>query len=369
MRIFRPSDAPTWLVQVLSSIEGLFRQIMPAPFKLKDYATADLPAAADHAQGLVYDSDDATLKLSDGADWKAFAELDSGGKVLVSQLPGLALTDIYTVNSEAAMVALVAQEGDIAVRTDLAKTFAHNGGTAGTAADWTELLSPPFQPLDNDLTAIAALTTTAYGRALLELANAAALRTAAGLVIGTDVQAQDAELAALAGLTSAADKVPYFTGSGTAALADLSSVARTLLAQTTQALMRTAGLGLGTAAIQNTGSSGATVPLLNGNNTYSGGMLQTGTVLFRVENSGSSVPSGAAGIGFEFAQDGSNAILQSYNRTSSAFAPIDIKGSQIRLRPNDALPGNYANDAAAAAGGVPVGAIYRNGSVLMVRAA
>jgi hypothetical protein len=29
--------------------------------------------------------------------------------------------------------------------------------------------------------------------------------------------------------------------------------------------------------------------------------------------------------------------------------------------------GNYVNDAAAAAGGVPVNGIYRNGSVLMVR--
>ena len=36
------------------------------------------------------------------------------------------------------------------------------------------------QPLDSDLTAIAALTTTAYGRALLELANQAALHAALG---------------------------------------------------------------------------------------------------------------------------------------------------------------------------------------------
>jgi hypothetical protein len=38
-----------------------------------------------------------------------------------------------------------------------------------------------FQPIDADLTAIAALSTTAYGRALLTLANQAALRAATGI--------------------------------------------------------------------------------------------------------------------------------------------------------------------------------------------
>lgn len=38
-----------------------------------------------------------------------------------------------------------------------------------------------YQPLDSDLTAIAALSTTPFGRALLELADAAAGRTALGL--------------------------------------------------------------------------------------------------------------------------------------------------------------------------------------------
>ena len=39
-----------------------------------------------------------------------------------------------------------------------------------------------YQPLDSDLTAIAALTTTSFGRSLLTLANQAAMKTALGYV-------------------------------------------------------------------------------------------------------------------------------------------------------------------------------------------
>lgn len=58
--------------------------------------------------------------------------LDSNGKLADSVIPAVAITDTYVVANKSAMLALSAQKGDIAVRSDLNKSFVLQATPAST---------------------------------------------------------------------------------------------------------------------------------------------------------------------------------------------------------------------------------------------
>jgi len=88
---------------------------------------------------------------------------------------------------------------------------------------------------------------TAAGKALLDDADASAQRTTLGVAIGTDVQAYDAGLTSIAGLTTAADKIIYTTASDTYAVTDFTAFGRSLVDDADASAARTTlGVVIGT---------------------------------------------------------------------------------------------------------------------------
>ncbi len=119
--------------------------------------------------------------------------LDGTGKLATSVLPNIAITDTYVVATQAAMLALSAEVGDVAVRTDTDQTFILRASPATTLANW-ELLRSPTDGV-TAVTGTAPITSTGgnapaigladSGVTTAKLANTAVTAAKLGAVAGT----------------------------------------------------------------------------------------------------------------------------------------------------------------------------------------
>ena len=131
-------------------------------------------------------------------------------------------------------------------------SIANTGGTLGTTAIGF-----------NDITGGASGFTVA-GAGLTSSGGTVDVAAGTGITVAADNVALTGQALALHNVATAADKLIYATGSGTFTTTDFTSVARTLLAQTTQANLRSTGLGLGTIATQNANAVAITGGTIDG---------------------------------------------------------------------------------------------------------
>lgn len=110
------------------------------------------------------------------------APLGSDSKIPSVYLPPLAITDTFVVSSQAAMLALSAQTGDVAVRTDISQTFILQGTDPTILSNWVQLLNPGAPVVSvNGLTGAVTLTTTNIAEGTnLYFTNARAITAGSG---------------------------------------------------------------------------------------------------------------------------------------------------------------------------------------------
>lgn len=90
--------------------------------------------------------------------------LGPNGKLADSVIPAIAIGDVFEVASQTAMLALTAQIGDVAVRSDENKTYMLKASPASTLANWVLLKTPTDVVLSvNGKTGVVSLTTSDIG--------------------------------------------------------------------------------------------------------------------------------------------------------------------------------------------------------------
>lgn len=182
---------------------------------------------------------------------------DLTGTVPTSALPPLAINEIFPVATQAAMLALTAQRGDMAIRTDNGLTYVLASDAPATLADWKEITTANAVTSVAGRTGIITLTKSDVG-----LAN-------------VDNTSDAAKPISTATSTALAGKAATSHTHTAANISDSTPVGRSLLAAADAAAARTA-IGAGTSSLDLGATASTAAP---GNHTHTHASLTDTTAI------------------------------------------------------------------------------------------
>jgi len=200
---------------------------------------------------------DSTARTNLGLGNAAILDTGVGNTDLLKCGANVTQGDFLRIN---ALSALVEGRTNAEVLSDIGAAAASHNHAAGDITSGT-LAVARIPDISTDKLTSGTLAVARGGTGLTSLStllNSNTTKSDVGLGNVTNIEAQpvDADLTAIAGLTSAADKGIQFTGSGSAGVYDLTAAGKALLDDADAAAQRTT-LGLGTAATSATGDFAA----------------------------------------------------------------------------------------------------------------
>lgn len=164
--------------------------------------------------------------------------LGADGKIPSDVLPPIAITDTFVVTSQAEMLALTAERGDLAIRTDGSGSFILRAEPASNLANWQQLAAP----------AAGGVTAVNGQTGVVNLTSGNIPFQPTGSIAATNAQAAIAELDAE---KAALDRALTFTGdiTGTGALnTDIALTLKNIVAAATASKVSFNAKGLITAS-------------------------------------------------------------------------------------------------------------------------